>query len=58
MSVSEWEIRKLDQLIGEIEDRSKTGRCPVCKCLMIIGRNGEVFKEAICPNCEEEKCLE
>lgn len=54
MSRSEHEMRQLDQQYGRVEDRRQTGRCPVHGCLLIIGRNGEVFDKPICPNCEEQ----
>jgi hypothetical protein len=53
MGYSEWEFDRIDQRACEIEDRRESGRCPVHGCLLIIGRNGEVFKKAICPNCKE-----
>ncbi len=55
---NEHEFNEMDREYGRIEDRRTTGRCPVHNCLMIIGRNGEVFKQAICPSCMEASAPE
>lgn len=59
---TDYEIRKLDQKMGEAEDRNpKLSRCPTCECLLIIARGSsgvlrsQVFKYPTCPNCGYEK---
>lgn len=53
--LSDFAQHKLDEQSGEAEDRDPRGRCPNCGCKMIIGRNGEIFPKAICPNCTQEQ---
>jgi hypothetical protein len=61
MSMSDYEIRKLDQKYGEAEDRSAlVPRCPTCNCLLIAGRGrgaepAEIFQYPTCQNCGYEK---
>lgn len=52
MSVSDYEIRKLDQKMGEAEDRDPNlKRCPTCECRLIIANQDKVFAKPTCPNC-------
>lgn len=52
MSLSDWEIRKLDE---RFEESTTAPRCPNCECLFIIGNQDGIFKKPRCPNCGREE---
>lgn len=52
VSLSDWEIRKLDE---KFEESATAPRCPKCECLFIIGNQDGIFHRPKCPNCGREE---